>query len=107
MKMNFTRVVRSVIEAGKLVEELDLTQVVVKQVFLPYEQHDGSLFSGLYPKFPLPQRIFSHNGDLFYLTIYARDALRLIAVNIHTAQVRKLEPKSDALRPGIHAYLIT
>jgi hypothetical protein len=41
--------------------------VVVKQVKYPFEQHDGSLFSGLYPKFPLPLRVFSHDGDLFYL----------------------------------------
>ena len=87
MKMNFARAVTIARQAGNLAGEFDLTTVVVKQVKYPFEQHDGTIFSGLYPKFPLPLRVFSHDGDLFYLTVFARDALRLIAVNIHTTQV--------------------
>ena len=88
MKMNFTNAVRMAVTAGNLMDELDLSVVIVKQVYTPYEQYDGSVFAGLYPRLPLPLRVFSHNGSLFYMTIYAKDALRLIAVNIHTAQVR-------------------
>ncbi len=87
MKMNFTNAVAIATSAGNLMDELDLSVEIVKQVYKPYEQHDGSIFSGLYPKLPLPLRVFSHNGSMFYMTIYAQDALRLIAVNIHSTQV--------------------
>ncbi len=30
------------------------------------------MFLGLYPKFPLPERCFSHNGAIFYFTIFAK-----------------------------------
>ena len=91
MRMDFTRAVDFAKRAGKLVGELELSEVIVKQVKYPFELPDGSLFSGLYPKFPLPLRVFSHGSDLFYLTIYARDALRLVSVNIHTTQVSPFE----------------
>ena len=46
-----------------------------------------SYFTGLYPKLPLPARCFSHYGAIFYMTIYAKESLRLVAIDINTSQV--------------------
>jgi len=92
MKANFN----TLVEAAKknLIGDLKTEQVVVKQVYFPYEQHDGTTFSGLYPKFPLPERCFSNNGSIFYMSIFDRSAIRLIAVDLKTSQL-SFHPQKD------------
>jgi len=42
---------------------------------------------GLYPKFPLPDRCFSNNGTIFYMSIFAKSTVMLVAVDLKSSQV--------------------
>ena len=44
---------------------IDMSEVIVDEVHKPVTLHDGTVFYGLYPVLPMPERIFSHDHVSF------------------------------------------
>ena len=86
MKLNLTEGILKAKESqGTL--GISIGQIVVDEVLEPFEMHDGEIFYGLYPKFPLPARCIS-SDHVLYLTIHEIGVTRTLAIDINTGQVK-------------------
>ena len=96
IRMNFTQSVAAAMSSDGMVYGPPYIHTVVDQVYEPATKENGhETFMGLYPiTRRLPERVFSNDGDIVYLNIYQREALRIIGVDIFSGQVT-LHPKKD------------
>ena len=96
IRMNFTQSVTVAMSSDGMVYGPPYIYTVVDQVYEPVTEKNGhEVFMGLYPiTRRLPERVFSNDGDIVYLNIYQREALRIVGVDIFSGQVT-LHPKKD------------
>ena len=96
IRMNFTQSVAVAMSSDGMVYGSPYIYTVVDQVYEPVTEENGhEVFMGLYPiTRRLPERVFSNDGDIVYLNIYQREALRIVGVDIFSGQVT-LHPKKD------------
>ena len=94
IRMNFTQSVTLAMSSDGMMYGAPYLYTVVDQMY-KHLHKDGQIFWGLYPiTRRMPDRIFSNDGDIVYLNIYQKEALRVVAVDLFSGQVT-LHPEKD------------